>query len=363
MKNPIMKLALSAAFIGGVSLFIVLTVKTSAPAYALEQTVAANNQLRSLHMKSFAAAHGEPKEFWLQCDESGHIQDARWYMPAWDAPEDGAKAIVWKGGRLQIWFKGRLGRPPCLVTYTRQQPPFWLLDFARMSDPKIRIARLKEAQAKDEVELEIQEPADQAQPIVVTATYLRQSPSPGRRTVLRVDQMTKLVTSVEVFVLEDGQYALQYRQEFSEYNVPIDAAMFDLNLLVPADVRRIDGDARENSGLPQGALSDNEIAVKVVRQFFEALIARDYETAGQLYCGTPAEELKQGFFGKTRIIRIVEIGEPTPHPIPEIEGLRVPCKVEIEKEGVKSEWEPYGPFVRTIHRRSDHPRWEIHGGL
>jgi hypothetical protein len=41
----------------------------------------------------------------------------------------------------------------------------------------------------------------------------------------------------------------------------------------------------------------------------------------------------------------------------------VPCKIEIEKDGVKSEWEPYGPFVRTTHKKSEHPRWEIHGGL
>jgi hypothetical protein len=139
--------------------------------------------------------------------------------------------------------------------------------------------------------------------------------------------------------------------------------MFDLQTLVPADVQRIDGDAQENRGLPQGTLSDDEIAVKVVRQFFEALIARDYETAGQLYCGTGAEEMKQGYFGQTRIIRIISIDTPTPHPIPEVGGLRVPCKIEVEKDGVRSVWEPYGPFVRTIHRQSEHPRWEIHGGL
>jgi len=363
MKNPITKLAVAAVFIGGISLFIALVVKTTPPAYALDQTVEANRQLRSLHMKSFASDSSEPKEYWLQCDASGQIESARWHMPAWDAPEDGAKEVVWKDGKIQLWFRGTTKRNPCLVTYTQQDAPVWLLDFARMSDPRLRIAQLEEAQARGEVKLEIQEPADQNQPIVVTATHRPQNQSPGGRTVLHINQTTKLVTSVERFALADGQYALRYRQEYSDYNVPIAPALFDLNALAPADIRRVDGDARKNSGLPQGTLSDDEIAVKVVRQFFEALIARDYETAGQLYCATPAEEMKQGFFGETRFLRIIAIDIPTPHPIPEIGGLRVPCKIEIERDGEKSVWEPYGPFVRTVHRQSENPRWEIHGGL
>ncbi len=363
MGSPIPRIAAAAVFVAALGLFVGLMVRTVPPAYGLEQTVQASHGLRCLHMKSFAAGLDEPKEFWLQCDESGQIEKARWHMPSWDAPEDGAKVVVWKDSKIQLWFKGKPGGQGVLATYSRQQPPFWLLDFARSSDPRLRIAQLKEAQAKGKVELEIDEPMDRAQPILVTATYLPQSQSPGRRLVLRIDPTTKLVASVETYALEESQYRLQDRQEFSNYNVPIDPAMFDLETTVPATVRRVDGDAVENRGLPQGTLRDDEIATKVVRQFFEALIAQDYETAGQLYCGTSAEEMKQGFFGKTRIIRIVSIDKPTPHPIPEIGGLRVPCKVEIEKDGVRSMWEPFGPFVRTTHRQDEHPRWEIHGGL
>jgi hypothetical protein len=41
----------------------------------------------------------------------------------------------------------------------------------------------------------------------------------------------------------------------------------------------------------------------------------------------------------------------------------VPCKIEVERDGVKSVWQPYGPFVRAIHREGEPPRWEVHGGL
>ena len=358
MKSPVIKLAAAAIVVGVLSLFVGSLLNTTT-AYALEQTIEANQHLHFLHMKTFVAGHDEPKEFWLECDQSGQIKNARWHMPEWDAPEDGAKVVVWSADTIRIWFK----KKSCVSTFTRQAPPLWLLDFALKSDPRLSIAQLKDEQARGQVELEIQEPADKTQPIVVTATYPAQDQSAGRRIILRVNQATKLVTSRELFILKEGSYVLDCRQEFTDYNNAADPALFNLDALVPADVRRVDGDAIENRGLPQGTLSDEEIAVEVVRQFFEAMIAGNYEKASQLFCGVPVEELRDGL-GGMRILRIVSIGEPTPHPTnPEFGGLRVPCKIEIEKDGVRSIWEPFGPFVRTIHRQSEHPRWEIHGGI
>jgi hypothetical protein len=310
-------------------------------------------------MKAFWAGHDVPKEYWLECDEAGQIKNARWYMPDWDAPEDGAKLVVWKADTVQVWFQ----KKKALTTWTGQTAPLWLLDAALTINPKISVAQLQAEQARGKVQLEIQEPPDKAQPILVTATYPPGNVSPGRRLVLHVNQATKLLTSSENFTLQEGRYVLEGRREFSDYNVPIDPALFNLDAIVPADVRRFDGNAMDNRGLPQGSLSDDEIATEVVRQFFEALIAGNYEKAGQLYCGTPAEKLRNSPLGKIRFLRIVSIDKPTPHPIPEIGGLRVPCKVEVEKDGVKSIWEPFGPFVRTTHRKMENPRWEIHGGL
>jgi hypothetical protein len=358
MKNPITRLAAAAVFIGGMSLFIGLLVHTTTPAYALDQTVTANQQLRSLHLTEFVAGHEEPKEFWLERDEAGQIKNARWHMPTWDAPQDGAKVVVWSGDKIRVWFK----KKGALTTFSQQNPPDWLQGIVRTANPELAIAQLKDRQAQGEVELQIQEPADKAQPIVVTATYLPQSRAAGRRTVLCVDQKTKLVTTLETFALKDGQYVLDCRAQFTDYNVAFDPALFDLEATVPADVRRVDGDALERIGLPQGTLSDDEIATEVVRQFFEALIAQDYEKAGLLLSGTPAEKMKETF-GKMRFLRIVSMGKPTPHPIPEIGGLRVPCKVEVERDDVKSIWEPYGPFVRPTHRKMENPRWAIFAGL
>ena len=48
-------------------------------------------------------------------------------------------------------------------------------------------------------------------------------------------------------------------------------------------------------GLEKGDLTDEEIAAKVAREFFEAVIAADYRKAGLLYEGIPAEKMKETF--------------------------------------------------------------------
>ena len=98
MKSPITKLAAAAVFVAGVTLFIGLLVRTTPPAYGLDQTVTANQGLRSLHIKDFPVEHEDaPKEFWIVCSESGGIENVRYSLPAWDRPEDGAKSVA--GGK------------------------------------------------------------------------------------------------------------------------------------------------------------------------------------------------------------------------------------------------------------------------
>jgi hypothetical protein len=105
--------------------------------------------------------------------------------------------------------------------------------------------------------------------------------------------------------------------------------------------------------MAKGDLSDKDIAVKVVREFFEALSAGDYTKAGMIDSGTSAAETEKHWKG-FKILRIISVGEPLPHE--PTDSLCVPCKIEIE-----TEFEPYGPFVRPVHNQPD--RWEICGGI
>jgi hypothetical protein len=134
--------------------------------------------------------------------------------------------------------------------------------------------------------------------------------------------------------------------------------MFNLDKEIPADVTVVD--QTKEIGLAQGNLSNDEIAVEVVRQFFEALIARDYAKAGKMYEGIPADAMEKAF-GRIKCIRIVSLGKVLPHPMPETEGVIVPCTVEVEENGKIREMKFDQIGVRQVYTQPG--RWTIFGGI
>ena len=73
----------------------------------------------------------------------------------------------------------------------------------------------------------------------------------------------------------------------------------------------------------------------------------------------PADRLRQGL-GGIEFVRIVSIGEPTPHPIAATRFLCVPCQVEVRKDGAASV-EKFVLNIRAVHGQED--RWTIGGGF
>jgi hypothetical protein len=354
MKSPITRLATAAAIIVAAVLSINLLVETTPVAYALEQTITANHSVRYLHIKDFKAGEDEPKEFWLEFFEDGQVKSVRMHMPAWGAPEDGAKVVVWKQNKAQVWLK----RKNVLLTVRDKAVADRMLRFVEGSDPRLVVQNLCEQQAEGRVEIEIEEPSNKAEPIVVTATSPPKGSVPRRRRVLSVDQATRLVTAIKSYQSKDGEYQYMGLLEFHDYNQAIEAGMFVLDE-VPSDVMRIDQTTQE-VGLAQGDLSDEEVVVEVARRFFTALIAGDYAGAGQLLEGMPADKMQQAF-GDMKVIRIIAIGPAAPHPNPATKGLVVPCTVKIEKNGVISEWKLDRLGVRQVYNQPG--RWTIFGGI
>ena len=357
MNKPITKIAAVAMVILGIALLITVLDKSVTPAYAIEQTIQASHSVRYLHIKSFKANEDEPKEFWVEFYKDGEVKNVRMHMPKWDSPEDGAKVTVWKENKAQVWLK----KKKSLITIRDKTVAAHTLNFIKELDPKLVVERLYYArQAQGEVEIEIDEPSDKAEPIVVTVTCLPGSSRAGWRLVLFVDRATKLVTSIEFYKLKDDKYQYVELIEYYDYNQPIEAEMFSLdNDDIPADVMRIDQTTQE-IGLEQGKLTDNEIAVKVVHEFYEALIIKDYAKAGQIYGGVPAAKMQERW-QNINVLRIVSVSEPIPHPYPGVGGFQVHCEIEIEIDGVKSIMKPYGPGVRPVHGQPH--RWNIHGGV
>lgn len=355
MRSRIAKIAAAAVVITAVVLSIDAWDKLTPAAYALGQTVEANHSIRSLHITDFKAGQDEPKEFWLQFDEQGQIQSVRAYMPEWDSPSDGAKITIWQDGKAKVWFK----KKNSLLTVREQRLAEQMLGLARQVDPKLAMERLYEQQQQGKVKVEIDEPSDSAQSIAVTAIYEPEGSRPGRRVVLLVDQATKLVSAMEVYLLKDGEYQQLGRTEFHDYNQAIDPRMFTLEDEIPSDVMRVD-QTTQDVGMVQGNLSDEQVAVEVVRQFFTALIAEDYAAAGQLLEGIPADKMRE-MFGSLKVVRIISVGPAGPHPNPQTKGLVVPSTVEVRKNGQVSEWKLDRLGVRQVYNQPG--RWTIFGGI
>ena len=341
--KPSFALGLAAVFAILIAAFLVF--KSPAPVYALEQTIEANRSLRSIHMKMTPEKFGSVGEIWARFDENGELENMRMNFPD---TEDGPKDVVWENGKAEVWFKAKgsvlVVKEPRLLE--RMKTSYG--DF----DPKRIVEGLYRSRADNRVRVDVAEPQTRGGAITLTVTV---EGVPQRQDVYTVDILTKLLQRRDVYRLHDGNFELDGSTEYLEYNEPIEPAVFTLE--APATAMRVDQTSQE-VGLEQGDLSDNDIAVKVVRVFFEALIAKDYANAGQLIGGMPASKVEE-VFGQLAVASIISIGEPTPYE--PNQSLRVPCKIEVQRAGETSVFEPEGPFVRQVYQQPG--RWIIIGGI
>ena len=355
MNSPITKLAAAAVIFVAAALSLHFWATSGTTAYAIEQTIQASHNVQYLHVKSFMVSiPDEPIECWVEFEPSGRVKNIRINKPAWMDPADGKTVIIWKDNKATFWIK----KKNFLITSQDQEFAAMALTLAEQLDPKHAAANMLQLKDDGDARVEIEEPENKAEPITMTATFLVENGLPFQRVVLLVDQATKLLNSVELYQLKDGKYIHDSTVEFYDYNMPIDSKMFTLDN-IPSDAMRVD-ETTQKVGLLQGDLTDNEIAVKVARQVFEALIARDYAKVGRLLGGVPAERIQKKY-GRIRFIRIVSIGEPALNPA--TTELNVPYVVEIEENGIITEWKTkkhdYIP-VRQLHGQPG--RWTTTGG-
>ena len=316
--------------------------------YSLAQTVDANQAVRSFHIKN--GLGGQMAEAWAEFDEWGQPVQLRMDFAK---TEDGPKIVTWEDGKASVLF---LRKRSYLTLYSPDQLQRMNRGLA-VFNPRAIVDDLYEKEANDELTINVENSPTPGGAIVFTVVT---TDHPNVRRVFEIDSATKLLQKIENYRVGDGEDVLMGSLVYSGYNEPIDPDVFDLK--IPDDVIRIDRTTQE-VGLVQGDLSDKEIAIKVAREFFEAMIAKDWAKAGKIYSGVPADWMEKKFSGGTvaSTVRIVSIGEPTPHFMPGVGDFQVPCTVEIEKDGVKSVREFPRVAIRAL---SDQPgRWNIHGGL
>ncbi|UCE50576.1 MAG: hypothetical protein JSW47_10510, partial [Phycisphaerales bacterium] len=329
MKNKIAKLAVAALIMTAalLSLDIFDFDIGTAPAYALTQTIEANHAIKTIHLRIVEGGENiENDEFsdcWIKYDDAGLVSNFRCNTYE-DGHENGDNHVyaVWDEGILRIW---RPRQNLVIIIRVNNIEKYWE-DFAKEYDPKLILKWLYVSQGNEATKLQINEPAEDSNSIYVTAI----NSADKTRLELVIDPKTKLVKDLSRYYLGEQEDRLDTRIEVLAYNKSIDPSMFELE--IPDDALVIDQVDRL-VGLEQGDLTNNDIAVRVVREVLEATIAKDYDKASNLMEGDPGDAIEECIEEEfeARLVRIVSIGQTEPYE--GVEFLRsVPCEIEVENE-------------------------------
>ena len=315
MKSPITKLATAAAIIIAVVLSMSLWDKSTPSAYAFEQTVEAMQGKRSFHIQTYFQQRRKD-EFWAQFDEEGKL--VRFRQEEGDDP----KRIL-----LTTWEDG---------VKNQYYPPPWgvkLISHADNTgggiegleefDPETIVQEVHELVSEGKAVMKIQAPPRYARLMTIHVKRIDGKPL---RKVLVVNPDTKLVVRVDDY-WDGGEKVTHKGTEVLEYNETIDPRLFDPNL--PEDTLIMDQVTQE-VGMAQGDMSNEEIAVKVVREALNAWAEGDFARAGKLCGGAPRRMLEA--YAHVRPVRIISIGKPEKLDIA-IPRYWVPCEYEIRRDG------------------------------
>ncbi len=252
MKSKITKLA-TAVVIIAVALSITFLGKSVAPAYAIEQTIEANNSINSFHFKYYSSLqdhnnhnYGLKKEAWVEYDKRGNISNVRvnYSWPQQDMVQ------IWKGGKAQQWSK-----ESNRITYISDKAfSDKVLYFGQRYNPRGAIQYLYERQANGEITIEIEEPSDKTRPITIMAnyppnTFLLGKDTSAMREIFFVDQNTKLITAVEVYELKNDEYVESGIWRYYDYNKPFDEAIFNIKNELPDDIVEFYHNGVKDAGL------------------------------------------------------------------------------------------------------------------
>jgi hypothetical protein len=340
---------LSAAA-GAAAIIIAIIVAMPPRAFGIEQVIEAYNKIRFLHVKTFGAKSQEPAEFWIKSNDQGQVEKARYYLPE---TEDGVKLITWTPERTELWFKSKHG---FLILQTKRIAP-WMQSLLEQSQPQLVMKVLLEGQKAGKVDIQTQEPQGEQKAAVIVAVHKTEP----RKEIYYVDRKTDLITRIEYYRIEGTNAVLKSTTEFSDYNVPIEEKMFSLRDELPKDVSVAD-QLNQVIGVTQGNMTDEQAAAETVRQFFQALVDKDYKKAGLIY-GGELEEFAKKEFSAITVAGIVSVGPPVAQTNWDKHGFRVPCKLEIIQSGGEKSVFTSSPYVRPGDDEIHPDHWNITGGV
>lgn len=330
MQNRKIRYSTAALLLVVASLWFASENTIISPAYGLQQSIKAYSSIRWIRGKVFSYFGTEryDAEFWIECDDLGKPKRFRIHAHQISTGNQyGALTSVNDGNGTDFWFHkfNVCFRVPSEVKLSA----ILHLGFdITETDPRLLCEQLFAREEAGVLQLTIDEPREKHKPIVVTATSYQKTASAYDKTVLYVDQGTRLVKKLELFSNQsDNPDHPESIIEFIDYNQSIDPVMFSLQDELPEDVIWVDQTDKE-IGLKQGNMTDEEVAIELTRQFGTALMAEDYDKAGLLWIGSPGFLVEKIFSG-IKILEILSIDEAN---LDEDGAMIVSCKVLVESK-------------------------------
>ena len=354
MKSRMIKISTTAVVI--MASLIVWSIMPStmlSTAYALQDTIEAYYSIRYLHISEFETVEQERRasKLWVAYDYYGRIDKTRWEAPNSGGPILGAITVVSNGSISEVWFKNH---NLCFKTVGNGEALLrW--DVSEL-EPKLVFEKLYKQEKVGEIILDINQPEDKSEAIVITVTYPEGSLSEAYKKIFYVDQATKLIKKIEKFQMRDKNYCHVRTAEFSGYNDEIDPTMFSLDDELPEDTVYLDR-STEKIGQAQGQMSDEQVVAEVGQKFFEAIIAKDFDKAGLMWSGVPGSIIEKMFMD-ANAVKIISTGKSRPNPDPDLTSMIGSCKVLLESAGQHLELNA-NTFVRRMSTQPD--RWVMTG--
>jgi hypothetical protein len=172
-KSKMTKLTAAAVVIIAVCICLQIPTEFVSTAYALQDTIQAYNSIRWLHIKESASVFDEisATEIWLGCDENGNVTKMRFQSDDVGDPI-GPLLITGDSDSSEAWLARHNLR---LIGYG--DPSVFLRYDVSELDPKFLFERLFEQENRGEAIIDVKEPMQKAEPIVVTVTYPQGSKS------------------------------------------------------------------------------------------------------------------------------------------------------------------------------------------
>ncbi len=301
--NRAVKLAAAAVVLVAFTLAFVVFRETSSSAYAVEQTIKALQQVRTVH-SICTDWEGKRFEMWGRINPETRKAD---YVCIDQTPH-GLKISSTPAGSCKWDADGKVVELTNRIIVSNDSRPMHLfndlIERRNSGDGRVRIS--EEVDPESGSKVIVIQVGTKLQDFRVTIDP--ETKLPIRYFYDRADNLQQITQSIEQI----------------NYNVELPAGMFDFKVPPDADKDREAFDAPEN-GMSAEGLTHSEASGIIVRKYFEAVMSGDWDTRGKL---KPYDRS----FGSNPPIEILDIGEP--YPSRGCTGLIVPCKIKHQNNKI-----------------------------